>query len=160
MHALWWMDRKSTYLPLSTEILFHYVTRGWSSMTFLFLAHINEVLPGLCSGPVKVPLFCRPVWFAFTPQSGLATAKDYFDLWCSRHILLWKVWHLFLQGKSDHVAFIRVFPDPHLHLTYLKLMKLEKELRFSNRFCWLTEMNTATIDTDSIFGHHRSIGNI
>ncbi len=122
---------KSSYLQLTTEILLHDVTRGTA---FLLLAHINGVLPGLCSGPVKVSLFCRPVWFAFTPKVASPLHKI---------ILIYDVPEIYYYGKSDiyfcrrksdHVAFIRVFPDPQLHLTYLKLRKLEKEYHFSYHF--------------------------
>lgn len=136
MHGLWWMvycipSFKVLYLPLGTEILLCDVTRG---RAFLFLAHINEVLPGLCSGPVKVPLFCSPVWFAFTPKVASPLHKiiliyDVPDIYYYGKSDIY-----FCRGKSDHVAFIRVFPDLHLHLTYLKLRKLEKELHFSNGF--------------------------
>jgi len=61
-------------------------------MAFPFLAHINEVLPGLCSGPVKVPLFCRPVWFAFTPKVASPLQKI---------ILIYDVPHIYYYGKSD-----------------------------------------------------------
>ncbi len=60
------------------------------------------------------------------PQSGLATAQDYLIYDVPDIYYYGKSDIYFCRRKSDHVAFIRVFPDPQLHLTYLKLRKLKK----------------------------------
>lgn len=99
MHALWWMVKYVPSFKVFILAIKYWNITSWCHYSISIFSSYKWSPPWTMQWSSQGAFVLQTSLVCIYPQSGLATAQDYFDVWCSRHILLWKVWHLFLQGK-------------------------------------------------------------